>query len=113
MYSEPPPTVADGISPGPGIGPTPSSALVIPGINPPSSTLMIVPSAAEVAIVIAAGWSWSASLSSVCSPLGLSPTVTARPSVISDCTSVITSMPNAPSYSTCVAGASRPLPLSA
>ena len=31
MYSDAPPTTADGVSPGPGIGPTPTSALVQPG----------------------------------------------------------------------------------
>ena len=86
MYSAAPPTMAERTSPGPGIGPTPRSVLVIPGINPPSSTLITVPRAADVAIVITAGWAGSASLSSVSCPLALSPTVTARPSLINDCT---------------------------
>ena len=113
MYSEAPPTVAEAISPGPGIGPTPSSALVMPGIRPPSSTLITVPIAADVAIAIAAGCAGSASLSRASWPFGLSPTVTASPSDTSDWTWVSSSTPVAPSNSTLVAGASRPLPLSA
>ena len=38
----PPPTRASGLPPGPGIGPMPTSALVMPGISPPSSTLSTV-----------------------------------------------------------------------
>ena len=96
MYSDAPPGTTYGVSPGPGIGPTPRSALVLPATSPPSSTASTVPSAADVAIVIAAGLAWSASLRKPSWPFGLSPTVTASPSVISDCTSVISSTPTGP-----------------
>ena len=96
MYSDAPPTIAEGTSPGPGIGPTPSCSLVMPGMRPPSSTVLTVPIAADVAIAIAAGRSGSASLSSASCPFGLSPTVTASPSLISDCTSVSSATPSGP-----------------
>ncbi len=54
MYSAPRRPGA-GVSPGPGIGPTPMSSRVIPGIRPPLSADDTVPSAADVVIAIAAG----------------------------------------------------------
>ena len=65
-------------------------------MSPPSSTDRTVPIAAEVAIVIAAGLVWSAIFKKPSWLLGLSPTVTASPSVISDCTSVISATPTSP-----------------
>src|SRR3954447_24845798 len=113
MYRDAPPTFADGTGLGPGIGDTPTSALVMPGINPPSRAAFTGPMLAEEAIAIAAGCVLLASRNRASLPLGLSPTLTARPSLIIDCTNVSSCTPSGPSNSTFVAGALRPLPLSA
>ena len=83
------------------------------GTNPPPSAAITLPSAADVAIVIAPGVFGSAILKKASWPPGLSPTVMARPSSIIDCRNVVSSTPRSLSNSTSVAGAMRPLPLSA
>src|SRR6478736_1144133 len=78
IHSEPPPTWTPGVSPGPGIGPTPMSASVRPGAIPPPSAAITLPSAADVPIVIAPGVAGSIIFKNASWPPGLSPTAAAR-----------------------------------